>query len=160
MILTVGINAACECGFRMSDTGQYFTHIIYTNFSRLASTKTLASNPEFKRNWAIQKWNMPAVNWATPLPIHNQEQNVYLENGNMVLRQVGYPKEGILVGRNVSIASVAGLSNDVLHGSFRTEMKIEGANGGSVGAFFWYHVGIAIPTHTQYMAMLTMMQSG
>ncbi|WEW59837.1 hypothetical protein PRK78_005318 [Emydomyces testavorans] len=57
----------------------------------------------------------------------------------MVLRQIGYPKESILAGRNVSIASVAGQSDDVLHGSFRAEMKVEGANGGSVGAFFWYH---------------------
>ncbi|EFW13249.1 hypothetical protein D8B26_004141 [Coccidioides posadasii str. Silveira] len=132
-------NAACECGFRMNDTSQYFTHIIYSNFTQYSPGKKLASNPEFRRNWAIQRWNMPSINWATPLPVLNEQENVYLENGHMVLRQVGYPKEGILAGRNVSVASVAGQSGDLLHGSFRTEVKIEGAEGGSVGAFFWYH---------------------
>ncbi|EEP77284.1 predicted protein [Uncinocarpus reesii 1704] len=139
VLFAIVVNAACECGFRMNDTRHYFTHIIYSNFSQYSPAKRLTSNPEFKRNWAIQQWSMPSISWATPLPVQNLQENVYLEDGTMILRQIGYPKEGVLAGRNVSIASVAGQSGDLFHGSFRTEFKLEGADGGSVAAFFWYH---------------------
>ncbi|KAI1908120.1 hypothetical protein LOZ53_004312 [Ophidiomyces ophidiicola] len=139
LIFALAAKAACECGFRMHDTSQYFTHIIYSNFSQYDRSKKLAAHNEFKRNWVIQRWSMSSVSWRTPLPVQNWDENVYLEDGTMVLRQLGYPAEGILAGKNVSIASIAGQSDEIFHGSFRTEIKIEGAQGGSVGAFFWYH---------------------
>ncbi|PGH14562.1 hypothetical protein AJ80_05882 [Polytolypa hystricis UAMH7299] len=132
-------NAECECGFKMNDTRDYFTHVIYNNFSAFTPTKTVSSNPDFYRHWVIQRWGIPPQNWATPLPIDNQLDNVYIQDGNLVLKQEGYSKEAILSGHNVSVASIASQSGDIIHGSFRIELKMEGATGGSVAGFFWYH---------------------
>ncbi|PGG98479.1 hypothetical protein AJ79_08851 [Helicocarpus griseus UAMH5409] len=132
------VDASCECGFYMNDTRDYFTHIIYNNFSAFPATKPLRSNPDFAQNWVIQEWSVPPGNWVTPLGISNKEENVFLKDGNLVLRQQGYSKENILKGANVSVASIASASGDIIHGSFRAEFKMENATGGSCGGFFWY----------------------
>ncbi|KAK2744880.1 hypothetical protein FQN55_006442 [Onygenales sp. PD_40] len=133
------VDADCECGFAINDTNDYFTHVIYNNFSSFSPSRTLRSNPDFTRDWVVQKWGIQPQNWATPLAIDNQEDNVFLQGGNLVLRQEGYSKEHILHGSNVSVASIASQNGDIIHGSFRVELKMENATGGSCGGFFWYH---------------------
>lgn len=128
----------------MNDTSDYFTHIIYHDFSTYLPSKTVSSNPDFARDWGVQVWGTVPQSWATPLAISNNLENVYVgEEGHLVLKQEGHSKEAILTGRNVSVASVASQSGDILHGSFRIELKIEGYTGGSVAGFFWYHVGFS-----------------
>ncbi|KAK2736430.1 hypothetical protein FQN57_000763, partial [Myotisia sp. PD_48] len=131
--------ALCECGFSVEETGDYYTHMVRNDFSVFNPTKTLSVNPYFTRDWAVQRWGMAALNWATPLPIHNRVENVYIENGQLVLRQEAYPQENVLTSNNVSVASIASREGHFLHGSFRTEFKLQGASGGSVAGFFWYH---------------------
>ncbi|EER44468.1 conserved hypothetical protein [Histoplasma capsulatum H143] len=134
------VNASCECGFYMNDTKDYFTHVIYNNFSALAPSKKLSTNPAFTNDWAVQDWGIPPKGWVKPLGIDNAEDNVFLRNGNLVLRQQGYSKAQALKKSKVSVASIASQRGDIIHGSFRVELKMENANGGSCGAFFWYHV--------------------
>lgn len=69
-----------------------------------------------------------------------------LQNGSLVLRQKGYSKEDRQQRNNVSVAAIASQRTDILHGSFRADIKVQGANGGSVGGFFWYHV--CLPSDT------------
>lgn len=132
--------AQCECGYAMDDTGDYFTHAIYNNFSTFAPSKNITFNSNFTKDWVVQNSGIGQVSLASPLPIWNGKENVYTKDGNLILRQVGYPKESVTAGLNVSVASIASRFGDIYHGSFRTEFKVEGATGGSVGAFFWYHV--------------------
>ncbi|KAM5495283.1 hypothetical protein McanMca71_005553 [Microsporum canis] len=134
------VKASCECGFVINDTQDYYTHLIHNNFSAFSPTKPLSTNPKFTRDWAIQKWGLPVMNWATPLPILNRPENVYLEDGHLTLRQEGYPKESVMSAHNVSVASIASRASDILHGSFRANMVMENASGGSVAGFFWYHM--------------------
>ncbi|KAF3484169.1 NACHT and TPR domain protein [Arthroderma uncinatum] len=136
------VKASCECGFVINDTQDYYTHLIHNNFSAFSPTKPLSTNPKFTRDWAIQKWGLPVMNWATPLPILNRPENVYLEDGHLTLRQEGYPKESVLSAEIVSVASIASRASNILHGSFRANMVMENASGGSVAGFFWYHVCI------------------
>ncbi|EFE44335.1 hypothetical protein TRV_00865 [Trichophyton verrucosum HKI 0517] len=93
VIYATTAEASCECGFVINDTQDYYTHLIHNNFSTYSPTKPLSTNPKFTRDWAIQKWGLPVMNWATPLPILNRPENVYLENGQLTLRQEGYSKE-------------------------------------------------------------------
>ncbi|KAL1958826.1 hypothetical protein VTO42DRAFT_3663 [Malbranchea cinnamomea] len=123
----------------MDETGDYFTHAIYNNFSTFTPTRTISSNRVFIRDWVVQGWAVPSVSRTTPLAIQNTRENVYIEDGNLMLKQEGYPNEAVMAGRNVSVASITSKNGDIFHGSFRTEMKVEGATGGSVAAFFWYH---------------------
>jgi hypothetical protein len=132
--------AQCECGYWMDDTGDYFTHAIYNNFSTFQPSKTISSNTNFTRHWVAQNWGLVPISRATPLPIRNTRENVYIDNGNLILKQAGYPKESVTAGGNVSVASITSQLGDIYHGSFRTEIKVEGATGGSVAGFFWYHV--------------------
>ncbi|KLJ07881.1 hypothetical protein EMPG_16663 [Blastomyces silverae] len=132
------VHAACECGFSMSHTKDYFTHAIYSNFSTLSPSKKLRSNPDFTKDWAIQDWGVPPKGWVKPLAIDNAEENVFLREGNLILRQQGYSKEQASRKGKVSVASIASQNGDIIHGSFRVELKLENARGGSCGAFFWY----------------------
>ncbi|PGH06264.1 hypothetical protein GX51_02461 [Blastomyces parvus] len=123
----------------MDDTKDYFTHVIYNNFSTFAPSKKLSANPEFTKDWAIQDWGVPRKGWVKPLAIDNAIENVFLREGNLVLRQQGYSKEQASKKSKVSVASITSQNGDIIHGSFRVELKLENAKGGSCGAFFWYH---------------------
>ncbi|PGH34014.1 hypothetical protein GX50_03161 [[Emmonsia] crescens] len=131
-------HASCECGFFMDDTKDFFTHVIYNNFSTFAPSKKLRTNPDFTKDWAVQNWGVPPRSWVKPLAIDNIAENVFLREGNLILRQQGYSKEQALRKSKVSVASIASQSGDIIHGSFRVEFKLENAKGGSCGAFFWY----------------------
>ncbi|ODH52347.1 hypothetical protein GX48_01410 [Paracoccidioides brasiliensis] len=132
------VDASCECGFSMSDSKDYFTHVIHNNFSTISPSRTLNKIPDFASDWQVQQWGIPPGSAATPLAIDNMADNVFVRDGNLVLRQQGYSKKDILKARNVSVASIATASGDIIHGSFRVELKMENAHGGSCGAFFWY----------------------
>lgn len=129
----------------MDDTKDFFTHVIYNNFSTFAPSKKLRTNPDFTKDWAVQNWGVPPRSWVKPLAIDNIAENVFLREGNLILRQQGYSKEQALRKSKVSVASIASQSGDIIHGSFRVEFKLENAKGGSCGAFFWYRVSSYLP---------------
>ncbi|OJD17638.1 hypothetical protein AJ78_02288 [Emergomyces pasteurianus Ep9510] len=135
---TSKVHASCECGFSMSDTKDYFTHVIYNNFTAFSPSKNLRTNPDFTKDWEVQNWGVPPRSWVKPLAIDNMEENVFLREGNLILRQQGYSKEDALTKSKVRVASIASQRDDIIHGSFRVELKMENAKGGSCGAFFWY----------------------
>lgn len=140
LLLVKLVRAQCECGYWMDETGDYYTHAIYNNFSTYTPATVASNNPIFAWDWVVQGWGMPYVSRIMPLTIQNTLENVYIEDGNLILKQTGYPTEGVMTGRNVSVSSISSRLGDIYHGSFRTEMKVEGATGGSVAGFFWYHV--------------------
>lgn len=136
-LLLSRVTANCECGYIVDDTDEYFTHIIYNNFSRPAAD----IKDDFFQNWVIQTWNAtPSSHRKSTFPVLHEEENVGIQDGSLVLRQKGYSKEDRQLRSNVSVAAIASQRTDILHGSFRTVMRVEGAKGGSVGGFFWYHV--------------------
>ena len=63
-------------------------------------------------------------------------ENVQIEDGNLVLIQRAYSEEDAEARNAVGVAGIQSKTLDILHGTFRTTMKIEGANGGSVASFF------------------------
>ncbi|KAK2756092.1 hypothetical protein FQN54_005499 [Arachnomyces sp. PD_36] len=120
--------ANCQCGYVMNDTGEYFTHLIHNNFS--GSTTDVGDN--FFQNWIIQTWSAgPSTNKKAKLSVTHKEENVGIRDGALILRQKGYSREDRQLGRNVSVAAIASSRTDILHGSFRAEMKVQGAKGGS-----------------------------
>lgn len=141
-LLLSRVAATCECGYIVGDTDEYFTHIIYNNFSR----PTADIRDDFFQNWVIQTWNAtPGSHKKSTFPVLHEEENVGLQNGSLVLQQKGYSNADRQLHRNVSVAAIASQRTDILHGSFRAVIKVEGAKGGSVGGFFWYHVCLPQP---------------
>ncbi|KAK5082146.1 hypothetical protein LTR05_007289 [Lithohypha guttulata] len=53
--------------------------------------------------------------------------------------QKGYSDMDLERFNPVSISGMQTRDTDILHGTFRTEMKLEGYKGGSCASFFWYH---------------------
>ena len=145
-LLATLISANCECGYLMRDSNEYFTHLIYNNFSRSPNVEE-----EFFQNWDIQTWTVGPGVRKSQFPLLHEEGNIGIQGGALILRQKGYSKEDRRLHRNVSVAAIASQRRDILHGSFRAVMKVEGAKGGSVGGFFWYHVSLSyislIPYH-------------
>ncbi|KAI5283601.1 hypothetical protein KEM52_003297, partial [Ascosphaera acerosa] len=139
MCATTG-HAACECGFLMNGTDDYFTHILYNNFSLYRPARIAGANPIFLRDWDVQRWAREPRNWATPLPIVNKEENVFLKDGHLMLKQEAYSLNDVLFGKNVSVSSMVSKRSDFYHGSFRIDLALVGATGGSVIGFFWYKV--------------------
>ncbi|KZZ98104.1 Concanavalin A-like lectin/glucanase, subgroup [Ascosphaera apis ARSEF 7405] len=139
-LFSAAVEASCECGFLMNGTNDYFTHILYNNFTFYRSTKVASLSPAFSRDWDVQRWAREPKNWATPLPIVNKEDNIFIRDGHLMLKQDAYSLNDVLFGKNVSVASMVSKRNDFFHGSFRIDLALVGATGGSVVGFFWYKV--------------------
>lgn len=69
-------------------------------------------------------------------------QNVRVKNGELVMQQNGYSSMDHEHLNPVHIAGLQSKATDILHGTFRTELKLDGYDGGSCASFFWYHVGV------------------
>lgn len=66
--------------------------------------------------------------------------NVVIEDGHLRLIQQPYSEANRKAFDPVVIAGIQTKATDILYGTFRTYMKVEGATGGSCASFFWYHV--------------------
>jgi hypothetical protein len=134
---------SCDCGFFVADTKQRFTHAIYSNFSAYDNATSLNTNPKakaFSKDWMVQSW-VATPRAYEPLPWRVDEHNVWIESGQLKLRQAGYSSEDALMKNAISGASIVSRVDQIYHGSFRVKMRINGARGGSVAAFYWYQVG-------------------
>ncbi len=137
---------ACECGYVLHDTGAYFTHARANNFSTYPDATSLNTNhatSDFSQDWTVQSWSA-GVGLDNPIPRRNDEANVYVQDGTLLMRQIGYSAQDKADNESVSIAAIVSNEDDFLHGSFRTVFKVS-EDRGSVGGFFWYHVSSPSP---------------
>lgn len=129
----------CPCGWR-TETGEMYTHRIYNNFKEYPDvTVDILTDPQakpFTEEFLINGYPRPADNPAIRVDMQFSPENVQIEDGNLVLIQRAYSEEDAEARNAVGVAGIQSKTLDILHGTFRTTMKIEGANGGSVASFF------------------------
>ena len=129
----------CPCGWR-TESGETYTHRIYNNFKEYSDvTGDILTDPKakpFTDEFLINGYPRPADNPAIRVDMHFSPDNVQIEDGNLLLIQRAYSEEDFEARNAVSVAGIQSKTLDILHGTFRTTMKIEGANGGSVASFF------------------------
>jgi hypothetical protein len=134
--------AKCECGYRIRGTDEYYTSTDLTNFTTFPDSTNLNANPSFAQNWTVQSWSRPASE-SSPLNLTWGEDNVWIENGSLVLRQLGYSSEDEFSHQNVSGAALVSTRSDFLHMSARALFSVDAGSGntrGAVAGFFWYRV--------------------
>ena len=134
-------HSACECGYILHDTGAYFTHVLTNNFSTYPDAAALNTDrraSDFSKDWTVQSWTAGAGP-DHPFPRRNDESNVVVQSGALMMRQRGYTAQDKAANKVVSIAAIVSKRGDFLHGSFRTTFTVS-EDRGSVGGFFWYHV--------------------
>ena len=132
--LATSSSLPCACGWQLRDNRTLFTHRLHNDFSQYSYRKDL------NRDWLINGYYRESDNFAVRQHQQFDVENVKLENGILALKQSGYSDEDRVDNKPVLIAGIQSKRIDILHGSFRTVLKIEGDSGGSVGSFFWYHV--------------------
>ena len=129
----------CPCGWR-TETGEMYTHRIYNNFKEYPDvTVDILTDPQakpFTEEFLINGYPRPADNPAIRVDMQFSPENVQIEDGNLVLIQRAYSEEDAEARNAVGVAGIQSKTLDILHGTFRTTMKIEGAHGGSVASFF------------------------
>ena len=132
----------CECGFRLSDTHDFFSHFLYNDFSTYENAQELHMSLEGKRfraDWAVQSYPKPRAS-GHPIDYRFDDHNVWIEDGLLKMRQNGYTREDAEADNGVIGASIVSTESAIFHGSFRTTMEILGATGGSVVSLFFYRV--------------------
>lgn len=156
-VLLAGIATAgkidCPCGWQLSDKPERYTNRIYQDFSQYPSATNLVSNSKVKKftqQWVINGFLLPTDD---PTNAHDQQFNadsVSITDGYLQLKQLAYSQADAEANNPVNIAGIQTKTLDILHGSFRTVLKITGATGGSCASFFWYHVCrpcFCVPSH-------------
>lgn len=140
LILSTTVLAHCECGYRITQTNALFTHRIYNNFSTFPDSQA----PQLE-DWGIQTWSVAANASLGTVERKNDPKNVWLEAGQLHLRQRGHDlaDDGSVGKQPVSVAELHSIRDDIFHGSFRMRYTVEqqpGSKGGSVAGFFFYYV--------------------
>lgn len=134
-----GPSPTCPCGWQLK-TGEHYTHRIYYDFDRFPDvTKDILTNPKAKpltNAFLINGYDRPADNPDIRVDMHFSPDNVQLQDGNLILIQRAYSEADAKARKAVSVAGIQSKTLDILHGTFRTTMKIEGAHGGTVASFF------------------------
>lgn len=129
----------CPCGWRLA-TGEQYTHRIYNNFRDYPDvTKDILTNPKaksFTDEFLINGYARTADNPTIRVDMQFSPDNVQFKDGDLVLIQRAYSEEDAKARKAVGVAGIQSKTLDILHGTFRTTLKIEGANGGSVASFF------------------------
>ncbi|KAI9888536.1 MAG: hypothetical protein M1814_006836 [Vezdaea aestivalis] len=131
----------CECGYRIRLTDAYYTSVFISNFSSMPDARALNTDaPLFNRDWTVQSWSAPP-NRDNPLARTNDPNNVWIENGALILRQRGYSEGDNQAGRNVSCAAIVSKRNNFGRVSARAVFEVDVGDvypRGSVAGFFWY----------------------
>ena len=129
----------CPCGWKLA-TGEQYTHRIYKDFSRFSDvTRNIVTDRKakpFTDEFLINGYKRPADNPDIRVDMQFSPNNVQLKDGNLLLIQRAYSQADAKARKAVSIAGIQSRTLDILHGTFRTTMKIEGTNGGTVASFF------------------------
>jgi hypothetical protein len=134
LLQSIGTNAACECGYRVPGSGAIYTHRMHNNFAGEPDTST----PQLAY-WEVQTWNSTLSGDDEGEVIkENQAENVWIEDGQLHLRQKGWNGEG-----TVKVAEIHSKETNVFHGHFAARFRIRQnpkAEGGAVAGFFFYYV--------------------
>ncbi|KAI9797218.1 MAG: hypothetical protein M1833_005627 [Piccolia ochrophora] len=130
-------DAACECGYQLRDTRAYYTHRLANDFKNHTDAKDLNKvDEEFFRDWTVQSWTAKPT-MQSPLSRTNREENVYIEDGKLVIKQEGFTEEDAAANRSVGIGAIVTKKDDFLHGSFRASFAVD-RQPGAVAGFFTY----------------------
>jgi len=129
--------AICDCGYRLKDTGDYYTNSVSTEFSSSSSSEAYSN---LSSSWTIVNGSRPQSNNA--LTLDYESSNVWIENGSLMVRQVAYPANASS-STPVSGAEIETVEQNILHGSFRVTASLEyesdaNEKGFVFGWFFYY----------------------
>ena len=124
----------CPCGWKLRDSNEHFTHRLLNDFGKFSRREDL------NHQWLVNGYFRPSDNLDIRLNQQFDIQNVQVGDGVLTLKQPGYSRADLHMKKAISVAGIQSRALEILHGSFRVVMKIEGATGGAVGSFFWYHV--------------------
>jgi hypothetical protein len=146
LFLRTSASKLCACGWKLRDSNERFTHRLYNDFSKFSRRDDLS------HDWLVNGYFRQSDNLAIRLDQQFDTNNVQINGGLLTLKQPGYSDDDLRMSKAISVAGIQSRELKILHGSFRTVMKIEGATGGAVGSFFWYHVRnhchMALPSHS------------
>lgn len=140
--------ADCECGYLVKD--DRYTHSIITNFARVLDCDDISYGSEHELDdWEVMEWGSDAETRGTEtvLPTQNNATNVWIQSGQLHLRQRGYSDDDLKNKRPVSISEIQSTRDDILYGSFRATYRIQvedNTEGGGVSGFFFYRVCVPI----------------
>lgn len=140
--------AECACGYMVKN--ERYTHSIITNFARILDCDDISDGSGHElEDWEVMEWGTDAQTRGTEtvLPKQNNATNVWIQSGQLHLRQRGYSDDDLRNKRPVSIAEIATTRDDICYGSFRATFRIqveENTEGGGVSGFFFYQVRVAI----------------
>jgi hypothetical protein len=96
----------------------------------------------FTNQWLIYDYWQRADNPTVRIDAKYDLANVQLRDKMLVMQQKGYSDADRKAGRRISMSGFQSKRLDIIHGTFRTTFKVEGANGGSCASFFWYRVSL------------------
>ena len=134
LLLPCNASTSCPCGWKLANGNQHFTHRLFNDFGRFSRREDLS------HHWLVNGYFRRSDNPKIRLNQQFGVENVQIDGSVLTLTQRGYSSADSARNKATSVAGIQSRTLEILHGSFRTVMKIEGATGGAVGSFFWYHV--------------------
>jgi hypothetical protein len=97
----------------------------------------------FTNQWMVYDYWQRADNPAVRIDAKYDISNVQIHDRLLKMQQLGFTVDGQKTGKHISMAGLQSRRLDIIHGTFRTTFKVEGANGGSCASFFWYRVRLS-----------------
>lgn len=143
IVQLVQADGSCPCGYRMQDTREVYTHLLYNNFTNALPRKHLVPDSGadwFTNNWYLTTHKQGAIHHDRQLDQQYSVDNVFIDNGTLMLKVCGYSAADLEARKAVSVAGIQSKTKDMLFGSYRMEMNIPDSVTGTVATAFWYHV--------------------
>jgi len=134
--------AQCECGYHVNN--DRYTNAIITHFSRILDVDDISEGSGNELvDWEVQDWRSGSskMGYDKLLPKANEPSNVWIQGGQLYMRQKGYSKEDLRKQKSVQVAEMITRRDDILYGSFRARFRVkveDGTQGGAVAGFFFY----------------------
>lgn len=143
LFTTAVADSNCPCGWIDDASGLVYTHRIKHDFSTWPDVVDLKKDVRAKAlmdDFMIYDFAKASDNHDVRLDVEYEASNIQVKNGAMIMKQKGYTVEDHKKWNPVSISGLQTRNIDILHGSFRVEMKLSGFEGSTCASFFWYHV--------------------
>lgn len=132
-----GVDAACECGYVMEDTGDLWTHSIVEDYSKFRNAAPgIPAEEALRFNWEVSDWERSGRNARI-----YQRENIWLEDGLLKLIQRPHSAADRTAGRKIRSAEIHTRRGDILFGSFRSEYRVvvqPNTKGMTCSGFFTY----------------------
>lgn len=134
LLLPTNASTSCPCGRKLAKSNQHFTHRLFNDFGLFSGLEDL------KYHWLVNGYFRRSENPGIRLSQQFAIEIVQIDGSMLTLTQSGYSDADLRTIKAISVAGIQSKALQILHGSLRTVMRIEGATEGAVGSFFWYHV--------------------